>query len=151
MSSVPVVWQHGYLGTGSLLPASEACQQQSLLAASGRVLAVAGALAVDLFDTSDVADLSGVLGPGRCKMHFIASFPVMDIADPVAVRSLCFLRGGLLALAGTCSRGAGARASPSRPCARAQRKRLTPPPPPTRSTRPTPQSSTPTACPLPPP
>ena len=108
--SVPVVWTHSYHGAGASLPPSEAASRQSLLAASGRLLAVCtpGALAVDLLDASAVADLSGVAGPGRCKARFIASFPVLDIADAVAVHALCFLRGGLLALAGSCSRGAGA-------------------------------------------
>jgi hypothetical protein len=109
--SVPVVWQHSYHGAGAAaLAPSQAASRQSLIAASGRLLAVCspGALAVDLFDACDAADLSGVLGPGRCKLRFLASFPLLDISDAVAVQALCFLRGGLLALAGTCSRGAGA-------------------------------------------
>ncbi len=107
---MPVVWQHSYNGTGSLLPSSESLTRQSLLATCGRLVAVCspGALAVDLFDASDCADLSSVLGAGRCKLHFVASFPLTDVADPVAAQALCFLRGGLLAVTGICSRGAGA-------------------------------------------
>ena len=116
MSSVPVVWTHSHGGaTGSLTPSTEVASAQSLCASSGRIVAVSapGAFAVDLFDAHDVADLSNVLGSGRCKMRFIASFPLADIADAVAVHALCFLQGGLLMIAGVCSRGAGARGGPS--------------------------------------
>ena len=115
MSSVPVVWTHSHGGaTGSLTPSTEVASSQSLCASSGRIVAVSapGAFAVDLFDAHDVADLSNVLGSGRCKMRFIASFPLADIADAVAVHALCFLQGGLLMIAGVCSRGAGALAGP---------------------------------------
>ena len=90
---------------------SEAATRPSLLSACGRLVAVCapGGPAVDLYDAHDVAELSSVLGPGSCKLRFVASFPVTDIADPVALQSIAFLRGGVLALVGVCSRGCGER------------------------------------------
>ena len=109
MLALPTVYSHAVHATAAH-PLSEAAAPHSLLAASGRLVALCapGAQAVDLFDAADVAELSAVLGPGRCKLRFIASFPVSDISDAVSVHALTFLRGGALALAGTCARGAGA-------------------------------------------
>ena len=107
--SLPSVYSHPIHGA-SAHPLCETASPQSLLSACGRLVALCspGAQSVDLFDAGDVAELSSVLGPGRCKLRFLASFPVADIADAVAVHALAFLRGGALALAGTCARGAGA-------------------------------------------
>ena len=110
---MPTVVHHamGGVNVGSgALAVSEAGSRQGLIAACGRIVAVAlpGASSIDLFDSADVAELSAVLGAGASKMRFIASFPVSDIADPVAIHALVFLRGGLLAIAGVCSRGSSA-------------------------------------------
>jgi hypothetical protein len=110
---MPTVVHHavgGVTGGSGTLAASEAGSRQGLIAACGRIVAVAlpGASSIDLFDSADVAELSAVLGAGASKMRFIASFPVSDIADPVAIQALVFLRGGLLAIAGVCSRGSSA-------------------------------------------
>ncbi len=123
----PVVHHPMHLGSRSAVLAGDAGARQPLLAACGRlvVVAVPGAPAVDVFDAADVAELSAVLGPGAAKMRFVASFAVSDIAAPVSVEAVVFLRGGLLAVAGVCSRGAGAwpRARKNCPCgARAKRR-----------------------------
>lgn len=79
----------------------------SLLASCGRLVCVAMNTHVDVYDAHDVSEMSAVLGAGACKMRFICSFPVTDISDPVRVSSIAFLRGGLLAIAGSCIRGTG--------------------------------------------
>ncbi len=79
----------------------------SLLASCGRLVCVAMNTHVDVYDAHDVSEMSAVLGAGACKMRFICSFPVTDISDPVRVSSIAFLRGGLLATAGSCIRGTG--------------------------------------------
>ena len=95
---------------GLAVPLSTALTGGSLLAAAGRVVAVAplGSASVDLYDAHDVAELSAVLGPGSVRLRFLASFAVTDVVQPVTVHALAFLRGGLLAVTGVCARGAGA-------------------------------------------
>jgi hypothetical protein len=96
-------------------PVGDAVRTGPLLAAAGRVVAVARGASVQLFDARDVADVAGVLGAGACKFRFLCSFPVTDIADPVTVSAVAFLRGGHLAVAGVCARGTGERdAGPAR-------------------------------------
>jgi len=80
----------------------------SLLAACGRLVCVAQHAHVDVYDAHDANEMSAVLGAGSCKLRFLCSFPVADIADAVSISALAFLRGGLLAVAGTCARGTGA-------------------------------------------
>ena len=109
--STPVVYRHQHHTTPRpLLSPGEACTRQSTLSVCGRLLALCtpGSQTLDLYDTHDVCDMSSILGPGRFKLRFIASFPVCDITDPVAVHAVCFLKGGLLAITGLCGKGAGA-------------------------------------------
>jgi hypothetical protein len=98
-----------HVGSRDASSSAEAGARQPLLAACGRLVVVAapGAPSIDVFDAADVAELSDVLGAGAAKMRFIAAFPVSDISAPVSVNAICFLRGGLLAVAGVCTRGAG--------------------------------------------
>jgi hypothetical protein len=96
------------LHAGSATPAEVMALQQSLCAAHGRVVAVASSgHNVDLYDSHDTAELASVLGSGSCKMRYLSTFAVRDLHDNVAVTGLAFLRGGLLAVAGTTSRGSG--------------------------------------------
>ncbi len=87
--------------------AGDASGRQSLIASCGRIVALGHGTSVHLFDAHDTAELSGALGPGACKMRFLCAFPVSDINDAVTVSALYFLRGGHLALAGTCTKGTG--------------------------------------------
>jgi len=88
-------------------PSTSCAGHGSLLSSCGRIVCVAMHTHIDVYDTHDVSEMSAVLGPGSCKMRFICSFPVTDISDPVRISSVIFLRGGLLALAGSCVRGTG--------------------------------------------
>ena len=85
---------------------ADALRRQSLLAASGRLAVVASASGLDVYDALAVADLGASLGAGTAKLRFLASFPMVDIEDRVAVTAVAFLRGGLLAVGGTAGRGA---------------------------------------------
>jgi len=77
------------------------------IACCGRLVCVAQASHVDVYDAHDAHDTSDMFGAGSCKLRFVCAFPVVDISDAVAVGALLFLRGGLLALAGQCTRGTG--------------------------------------------
>ena len=107
MAGLPSVYTHQLTDSPPYAPTPH---PHSLLAAHGRLVALCapGAAAIDLFDAGAAAELSAALGPGRCKLRFVASLAVTDIADAVAVHALVFLRGGALAVAGVCARGAGA-------------------------------------------
>jgi hypothetical protein len=82
-------------------------RHQGLLAAYGRIVAVANAGHIDVYDAGEVVEMTSVLGAGTCKFRFISSFSVSDIQASVDISSVCFLRGGLLAVAGLCTRGVG--------------------------------------------
>lgn len=107
------VFTHTLHGQAALPPSGDgasagAVPRQTLVAAAGRIVAVAQGDSVHLYDSHDTADLGAVLGSGACKLRFLCAFPVRDIADPVTVAAITFLRGGHLALAGTAARGTGA-------------------------------------------
>jgi len=89
------------------LPPQDALLRQSLIAVSGRLIAIGAGNHIHLYDSHDVSNVSGVLGTGSCKFRFLCSFPIMDINDSVTVTSLLFLRGGHLALSGLCAKGTG--------------------------------------------
>lgn len=89
------------------LPPQDALLRQSLIAVSGRLIAVGAGNHIHLYDSHEVSNVTAVLGPGSCKFRFLCSFPIMDISDSVTVTSLLFLRGGHLALSGLCAKGTG--------------------------------------------
>jgi hypothetical protein len=95
---------HGQLSAS----ADVATRRGALVSSCGRLVAVGSGEHVHLYDAHDASDFSDVLGAGSCKLRFLCSFPVTDIASAVTVHALHFLKGGHLVLSGACDKGTGA-------------------------------------------
>lgn len=70
----------------------------SLISRSGRILAVAAATAIDLYDLNEAVSLSQAgLGPGTCKLRLLRTYNVADISSVLAIRSIEFIAEDVLA------------------------------------------------------
>ena len=79
--------------------------RESLIAVSGRILAIGSQQAIHIYDINNVTPTCTDPGSESCKISFISSFPVIDIDDSINIRGICFLRGGLLAVEGVGHKG----------------------------------------------